>query len=306
MRHRKAQAKSLSAVIRAYRDSAKFLDLAPSTRRSYDVGFLRAEAKIGDMLVDELNVPIMQEFLDRFDRTAAVKRNARAGFCAMEKWALKRGLMTVPIMHATEAEYEADAHEPWTDAQVRLAETNARPDLARLITLGANTGQRGSDLVRMKWLDIEDYQGRPGINVIQKKTGRRLWVPFTAELIKVIAGWDRSLGYLITKPTGQPYTRQHLSDAWQHERDHNSALGPIKAAGLVLHGLRATAVVRMRRAGVSRPLIGDFIGMSARMVDRYCRASEQRDNALAGLQMMDRTEAEPNNVVALKKGQPSD
>lgn len=307
MRYRKPAPKSLSSVIRAYRASAKFQDLAPKTRRGYDFGFLKAEAHaIGEMDVDEIRLKHIQAFLDKFDRTPAVKMIMRSAFCAMEDWALRRELMSIPIMHRTEAEYESGSHEPWTDTQVRLAETHARPDLGRLITLGANTGQRGSDLVRMKWLDIEEYQGHPGINVIQQKTAKRLWVPFTAELITAMAGWDRSLGYLITKPTGQPYTRQHLSDAWLWERDHNPALTPLKDAGLVLHGLRATAVVRMRRANVSEALIADFVGMSPRMVHRYCRASEQRANAMAALHRMAGTEAEPNNVVTLKKPVVSD
>ena len=37
------------------------------------------------------------------------------------------------------------------------------------MTLAANTGQRGSDLVRMGPTDIETYQGIDGINVTQLK-----------------------------------------------------------------------------------------------------------------------------------------
>lgn len=48
----------------------------------------------------------------------------------------------------------------WTDAQVALAEKCFRSDLARAITLGANTGQRISDLVRMCWTDIETFRGK--------------------------------------------------------------------------------------------------------------------------------------------------
>jgi integrase len=65
---------------------------------------------------------------------------------------------------------------PWDDEQVKLAERTLKPYLARVITLGANTGQRGSDLVKMRWSDIEEYEGRPGINVTQKKTGLVIWV----------------------------------------------------------------------------------------------------------------------------------
>ena len=85
-------------------------------------------------------------------------------------------------------------HTPWTDEQVAYGETHARPDLAKVITLGANTGQRGSDLVRMGPTDIENYNGREGIKVIQQKTGRVIWIPILTPLEKAMATWPRGRG----------------------------------------------------------------------------------------------------------------
>jgi predicted transcriptional regulator len=56
-----------------------------------------------------------------------------------------------------------------------------------------------------------------------------------------------------------------------------------------MHGQRATAVVRLRRAGATALQIGDMVGMSEQMVKRYCRFSEQRKNALAAVVYLDRT-----------------
>jgi len=155
--------------------------------------------------------------------------------------------------------------------------------LSLAITLAANPGQRCSDVCRMTWGDIEYVEGHRGINVRQQKTGLPLWVPFTRELEAALS--TKGVGYLILKPTGAPYTSKQLTDAWIKERARNPALEPHRALGLTLHGLRATAVVRLRRAGISRLLIQDFVGMSGAMVDRYCRRSEQKDNALAALRM---------------------
>src|SRR4029077_3363279 len=136
-------------------------------------------------------------------------------------------------------------------------------------TLAANTGQRGSDLVKMRWADIEAYKGHPGINVVQRKTGKTLWVPMTQELIAAVKTWERRPGFIVVKPDGQPYTRPQLSDNWLKERDANPALVSLRPLGLSFHGLRATAVIRLRRLGISKPLIADFVGMSGLMVDRY-------------------------------------
>jgi len=76
------------------------------------------------------------------------------------------------------------------------------------------------------------------------------------------------------------------------ERAHNPSLAPLAEAGLVMHGLRGTAVVRLRRGGASVPQICDMVGMSEQMVARYCRFSNQRDNALAAVHYLDRTALE--------------
>jgi integrase len=212
-----------------------------------------------------------------------------------------------------------------------------RPHLARVITLAANTGQRGSDLVKMRWTDIEEVEGRPGINVTQVKTGLKLWVPFTSALQASISKWrsDNMVGaagngrssavgegdpsvtpdsrrpgrqpvmilptFILLKEDGHPFTRQQLSDQWLRERNTKPALAPLKEVGLVMHGLRGTAVVRLRRAGATIPQIGDMVGMSPLMVTRYCRYSIQRENALAAVHVLDRTAMEKAKLRGEKK-----
>jgi integrase len=255
---------SFAAVIRAFLVSPKYLALALSTRVSYAYLLRLAE---------------QPETLGAIPAETALK--------SVEKWALVRDLLVHPITTGTEAAGSVGGHVPWTDAQVKHAETHARPHIARVITLAANLGQRGSDLVRMRWTDIEVVQGRPGINVTTMKTGRDLWIPFSAEMQAEIDKWEKRPGFIALKEDGQPWTRPQLSNQWDRERETNEALAPLKAAGLRMHGLRGTAVLRLRRAGVAKPLICDMIGMSPMMVDRYCRLSEQRQNALAAVAQME-------------------
>jgi len=91
-----------------------------------------------------------------------------------------------------------------------------------------------------------------------------------------------------------------LSNDWLRERDTNPALEPLRASqerhGLVMHGLRATAVVRLRRDGATIPQICDMVGMSKETVEIYCRHSEQRENALAAVLHLDRTAREQRKM----------
>lgn len=285
---------TFAAVIRAYIASPKFDALARSTRVSYGhlLGLAELPETLGALPVDVIRPALVQAFLDGFADRPAQQKCAQTAIKAVERWALVRDLLPYPITTGTEAPGGIGGYEPWTEEQVQIAERHARPHLARIITLAANTGQRGSDLVKMRWSDIEEVDGRPGINVTQKKTGLVIWVPFTQELIATIATWERRPTFIALKEDGLPFTRQQLSDQWLRERDTRPALAPLKEAHLVLHGLRAFAVVRLRRAGANAAQISDMVGMSEVMVKRYSRFSLQRENALAAVHYLDRTKPE--------------
>ena len=280
---------TFAAVIRAYMMSPKYDALARSTRVSYGYLLRLAERPdtLGALPVDVIRPALVQAFLDGFADRPAQQKNAQTALKAVEKWAIVRDLLPYPITTGTEAPGGTGGFEPWTDEQVALAERCCRPHLSRVITLASNTGQRGSDLVKMRWSDIEEYDGRPGINVIQKKTGLVIWIPLTQELMRAIATWERRPTFILLKEDGLPFTRAQLSDQWLRERNTRPALAPLKEARLVLHGLRATAVVRLRRAGATTGQITGMVGMSENMVNRYCRFSVQRENALAAVHHLD-------------------
>jgi len=278
-----------ASVINKYLDSEKFRTLAPQTQRTYKVSLLLAEHRdsLGSVPIEEMRPAIIQAFLDGIADRPAAQQKAQTAMKALERWAIVRDLLPREITTGTEAPGSDGGHTPWTDEQVAYAEAHGAPHLARVVTLAANTGQRGSDLIRMRWTDIETVEGYPGINVVpQKLQGRlKLWIPFTQELIAKMAKWERRPGFILLKPDGSPFAnRQQLTDAWLRERAR-PGMEPLD--GLVMHGLRGTAVVRLRRANVEIPLISDTVGMSEQMVKRYCRQSDQKQNALAAVYVLD-------------------
>jgi integrase len=281
-----------AAVIRAFMASPKFQGYSPATREVWGRELRLAERPdtLGAISVNVIRPALVQAFMDGMSDRPGKQTAALAALRQLERWGIVRDLLPQPITLGLEIGRSHDGHKPWTDEQVRLAETHARPELARVVTLAANTGQRGSDLVKMRWTDLEDYNGRTGINVTQLKTGRQIWVPITQELASAMAQWERRPGFILLRPTGIPWTRKALTWAWIVERDGNPALRPL--AGLVLHGLRATACVRLLRAGANTRRIADMVGMSEPIVGRYCRFSVQRENASAAVLYLDRTSRE--------------
>jgi integrase len=305
---------SFAALIRLFRLTSKWTlpqakgGYADGTKLNWsrELDFMARPDCLGALTVQEIRPSLVQAFFDGIDDRPGKQKIAMAVLKQLERWAIVRELLPMPITLGVEIGDSDGGHIPWTDDHVTLAEREARPDLARVVTLAANTGQRGSDLVRMGPTDIELYKGIRGILVAHTmKIKKQVWIPITAELEAAMATWERRPGPFLTKPDGSPWTRVALGRAWAWERDHNPALAPLRLEalaldpvaaprrdlGLVVHGLRGTACVRLKRAGATELQISDMIGMSPAMVALYCRFSAQKENAAAAVIHLDRARA---------------
>lgn len=280
-----------AAVVRAYLASPKFASYAGATRDLWQryLGFAARPACLGTVSIHDIRPALVQAYIDGLSGYTGKQAATLAALKQLERWAIVRDILPKPITLGVQTEDSDGGHEPWTEEHVRIGERFARPDIARAITLGSNTGQRGSDLIRMGPTDLETFNGSAGINVIQRKTGREVWVPITSPLAAAMETWERRPGPFLTRPDGRAWTRKDLTMAWTWERDHNSALAPLKEAGLVLHGLRGHACVQLLRAGANTRQISDMVGMSEPMVARYTRLSHQKENASAAVFHLERT-----------------
>lgn len=276
---------TFAGLVRAYKNSPDFLAYAPATQDLWgrELDFASDPDCLGAHALDQLKPSKIKGYLDGMAAFPGKQAAALSALKAIDKWANVLDLLDRSITYGVKTGKPEGGHTPWTAEHVALAERFARPDLARVVTLGASTGQRGSDLIRMGWTDIEHYKGREGIRVIQKKTGREVWIPILPPLAKAMEGWELKPGPFVSRPDGKPWKRHELSNAWAYERDNNRELEALKREGLVLHGLRAHTCVTLSRAGLTDHQISDIVGMSIPMVGRYTRKSVQRDNALASI-----------------------
>lgn len=279
--------KTFKDVIEHYRKTEEFLKLRPNSKRLYEriMRIATVPDGLGSTPCEEMRPALVKGFLDGFASRPALASKALTVIKAIEEDAVVRELLPGPISFGVKVAYKSGGHKPWSDAQIAWAQAHATPHMSRAVSLAVNTGQRGGDLMRMRWTDIEHHEGHPFIHVVQEKTGVEIWIPLTQELIRIMATWERQPGHILRKADGMPFdNRPQLSDAWGRELQR-----PVMASlkGLHLHGLRATAVIRLRRAGASIPHITDFVGMSEQMVTRYCRFADKRKNALAAVEHLE-------------------
>lgn len=295
------------AVVNLFLVSSKFKSYSVGTQDTWGRELRFISKHLGSISRHTIRPAQVLALFDGLSGKPGKQGTALSALKQLENWAIARDYLPRHITTGVEVEDNDGGHIPWTEDQVSYAEQHARPDIAKAITLGANTGQRGSDLVHMGWTDIQTFDGRDGIRVTQRKTGRDVWVPITSVLVTAMRSWDRVPGPFLRRLDGLPWVRKDLTMAWSNLRDSNSAfehfrlVGPHKDRPLVLHGLRGHACVQLSRAGANTRQIADMVGMSEGMVSSYTRFSAQQENASAALYNLERTRGERASRLSIVK-----
>jgi integrase len=272
-------------VIREFKASPRFQGLAQGTQDLWGM-YLDLAARpdmLGALSIRDVRPSVVQGLVDKLAGKPGAQLAVVTALRQLEKWALVREKLPQHITTGIEFERPQGGHIPWSVGHITAALAAVPPQLVRPIIMAAGTGQRGSDIVKMLWSDLETYKGRLGINVVTKKTGRELWVPFDDDLIATVASWKEEVGRICVREGGEPWSRVGLTHAWMHVRDTHPDLGEHRRLHLVMHGLRAHACVRLDRLGFNTRQIANIVGMSEPMVARYCRLSLQKENASAAM-----------------------
>lgn len=271
---------NLAKVIDLYVESDRYKRLGDGSRDYYYRSLMLVRKSIGDMPVDDVKPYVIQAILDELTDHPGKQQNVCASIKAMESWALLRNLLphAITVKHM-ELVGSDGGFDPWTPEQIRLAIEHSPPHLARVIKLEINTGQRSSDIIRMRWSDVDRVRGSLGIRLTTQKVGRQLFIPFwDDDFVAEIQTWGKQSPLIILNADGLPYpTRNKLSQDWADERNGNPALIRLRNPAKVLHGLRSTTVVGLRKKGLSEGQIADLVGMSVKMVARYCRHADKED-----------------------------
>jgi integrase len=264
--------------------------LATGTQYQYRRSLDLARKPWGDLRAKGVRPVHVRTLMDSLADTPA-KANAFLGAMrALSAWALTHDHIEQSLIEGVRPYERKEGHRPWSPEQIRCAHEHLTGAVRRGVMLYIYTGQRGSDIVRLGWTDIDDG----GFRLRQKKTGREVWCPIVPELAAEMATWEKRPGPFLLQEDGRakckPFTRAHF---WQYFDKARAKLPAL--ADTTLHGLRATAVIRLRQHGLSTGQIGDVIGMSLPMIERYCRFADKKASGKAALfSLAARTREEQN------------
>jgi integrase len=280
---------TLSKLIAEYRAHKEFADLRPESKRIYTHFLDRLEASGGDRPVSAMTRRDIYALLDQMSSTPVAANLMLTVLRTLLEFGVPRGYRDDnPAIGVKKLKIEDSGHSPWPEQGYAYVVQHAPTNLRRMAFLGRATGQRISDLIKMRPADL----AADGINIrIGKLRDKPYFVPLTAAQMSEIKSWGvRDLEFFISG-SGKRYSTGTLNKLWNRWREGS----PVSGQKMTVHGLRATKIADLRRAGTEDGAIADEIGMSVKMVSRYLRFADKAASARASRDRRERKTAEFEN-----------
>lgn len=275
----------------------KFPGLRIATQRLYSHCLDRLNAAAGDRFVSAMTKRDLYELRDDMSATPHAAKSMMAVVRTLLEYGVEHGYRDDnPAIGIKPLKVDDKGHEPWPADGWSFVMTHAPTHVRRMAYLGRATGQRASDLVRMRPADLL----ADGINLrIGKLRERKHFVPLTLPQMTEVKSWGvRDLEYFITTPvTGARCTAHYLNQLWNEWRASPEA-APVRALRMTIHGLRASKIEDLRQAGCADGAISDEIGISEAMVRRYLRFANKAASARASRDRREQKSTEFANPVA--------
>jgi integrase len=246
----------------------------------------------GDRLVAAMTRRDVYVLLDQMSGTPVAANTMLAILRTLLEFGVPRGFCDInPAAGVRKLKVEDRGHSPWPERGYTYVIQYAPVLLQRMAFLGRASGQRISDLIRMRPVDLVD----DGIHVrIGKLRDRPHFVPLTAAQMAEIRSWGvRDLEFLLSGD-GRRRSADAANRVWNRWRA-SVAAAPIRDLKLTIHGLRATKIADLRSAGTEDGAIADELGMSVKMVSRYLRFADKAASARASRDRRERKKAEFEN-----------
>jgi integrase len=250
---------TFNGLIRDFTTSQEFEKLAATTQGDYRRLLKYAEVVFGHMPLAALeDRRVRKDFLEWRDKVAKASGPRAADYrlsaiSAMLTWATKRTILSGNNLTGFERLYTADRSEKiWLPENIQSFMRAAPVELQRALIVALHTGQRQGDLLRLAW---SNYDGS-AISIRQSKTKRRVVIPCTAALRRLLDALPRPGLQVLSMSNGLPWKAYSFRHAWKMAAD----VAGIE--GLHFHDLRGTAVTMLAEAGCTIAEIASITGHS--------------------------------------------
>jgi integrase len=274
------KAGTLGALVTEFYKSVDFSNLKISSQGSYRTVLDPVVRRDGHRLVRDLQPDKARKVIEEIGATHPGMANlTRAVLRRLFSYAMDLGWRRDNPFDRVKR-YKLGTHHTWTDAELEAFEkrwpVGTRQRLAYALLL--YTGQRVSDVVRMKRSDIRNG----AIYTMQAKTKAELYIELHPALERALKAYPANGIYLIGDRAGRPMTSDALSMLVRSAV--NKAALP---AECVAHGLRKAALRRLAEHGSTSKQLQAVSGhRTLSEVERYTSQADQRRLAKAAIALL--------------------
>ena len=282
---------TFDALGRAYLRSADFVALAPETKRTRRTMVERFLDRFGTLPVAGLQHRHVRQIMDEYAGKPGVACNLLSTLRVLIARAIADGIRKGdPSVGIKRPKLSKEGWHSWEDYEIEQYEAHHPVgSQARLaLALALYTGQRAADLIRMGKQHVRDG----GINVVQQKTGARVWISMHDDLKAILDATPSDHLLFLISGHRQPYASA---------KSFGNAINRwAKEAGLAdcpLHGLRKACARRLAEAGCSALEIMSITGhKTLAEVERYVRAANQKRMSQSAIGKISGTQSYPRPV----------
>lgn len=270
----KPSAGTLRALVIEYKASTEFRELADKTKTDYRRYLDLLTEQYGDRQFATMPKSFVFKLRDKYADRPGVARYILAVLKILMSFAVAMEYRTDNPVIGVRLPRLGAGSQPWDDFELDWFHGTAPPNMVLALTIAVYTGQRESDILGMTW---GQYDGT-AIEVVQQKTGARVWIPAHSALRAALAATAKSGGTILTAPNKCPWRPDHFRHMWRRS---------ILESGLdgkTFHGLRKTAAAALAEVGCSDREIMAITGhTTSSMVTRYTAGADQKRRAKSAM-----------------------
>lgn len=272
----------LKNLIALYMASPQWTNLKPNSKRIYENAMVHL-AEFMSMDVKDITRPMVIDYRDKMFAHRGICKMAVTVLSNVLSFAYDRGMVEYNHASRMKGMPKKVPWKRWSLDEVDHVLASAPTHLKWVIILALYTGQRRSDLARMRW---DQYDGE-FIHIVQQKTGKALSIPVHPELKKALKKM-KEFNPNITIPGRRekpkkvvcPYILHNTNNQpWQLTYLSSSITRLMKSLGYQerkLHGLRKTTASKLAEIGCSAHEIASITGQSLVEVMAYTQEAEQK------------------------------
>lgn len=264
-----------------YMRSRDFCQLKESSRREYRNSIDRLRKIFEGMDIIKISKAHVNAMMGHYAERRGTANNLLRMLKKLLSYAVDMDYLTVSPALSVKA-YKGGEYLPWLDEEIDRflnADTTSK-EMKRVLLFALYTGQRQGDLINMRWNDLSDG----GVNVVQEKTGEKLWVPLHSKLENLIRTIPRDNVNILTTPTNKKWSPSNLRNTFR-EASRKAGVPENK----VFHGLRKSATVKLIEAGCTTDQVKAITGhKSSSMVEHYGKGTNQKRLAKTAMMKLEK------------------